>query len=87
MRTTIALAIVGLTASLAGQSVPADELRLRKVNEHRLVIEGRLVEHAATSVQHRPAVWSSKTAGDCPSGRRAGDRGLWAALWLLGTPD
>ena len=40
MRTTIALAIVGLTATLAGQSAPADELRLRKINEHRLVIEG-----------------------------------------------
>jgi hypothetical protein len=40
MRTTIALALVGLTAALACQSAPAEELRLRRVNDHRLVIEG-----------------------------------------------
>jgi hypothetical protein len=40
MRTRIALALVGLTAALACQQAPADELRLRKINEHRLVIEG-----------------------------------------------
>ena len=57
MRTMIALALFGLATTQAGQSAPADELRLRKINEHRLVIEGPLVEHAAISVPHRPAVW------------------------------
>jgi hypothetical protein len=42
MRTTIALALLGLTAVLACQSAPAEEVRLRKVNDHRLVIEGPL---------------------------------------------
>ena len=40
MRTTIALALVGLTVALAYQPAPADELRLRKIHDHRLVIEG-----------------------------------------------
>jgi len=40
MRTTIALALVGLTVALACQPAPAEELRLRKVHDHRLVIEG-----------------------------------------------
>jgi hypothetical protein len=40
MRTTIALAPLALTAALASQPAAAEELRLRKVNEHRLVIEG-----------------------------------------------
>jgi hypothetical protein len=40
MRTTIALALVGLTAMLVSPLAQADELRLRKINEHRLVIEG-----------------------------------------------
>jgi hypothetical protein len=39
MRTTIALALLGLTAVLASQLAAADEL-LRRVNDHRLVIEG-----------------------------------------------
>ena len=40
MRTTVARAVVSLTATLVCQPAPAEELRLRKVNEHRLVIEG-----------------------------------------------
>ena len=40
MRMTIALALLGLTAALACKSAAAEELRLRKVHEHRLVIEG-----------------------------------------------
>jgi hypothetical protein len=39
MRTTIALALLGLTAVLASQPASAEELRLRRVNNHRLVIE------------------------------------------------
>jgi hypothetical protein len=40
MRTTIALALLGLTAVLASQPAATEELRLRRVNDHRLVIEG-----------------------------------------------
>jgi hypothetical protein len=38
MRTTIALALAGLTIALACQSAPAEELRLRKLNDYRMVI-------------------------------------------------
>jgi hypothetical protein len=40
MRATIALAQLGLTTVLASQLAAADELRLRRVNDSRLVIEG-----------------------------------------------
>ena len=40
MRTTTALMLVGVNVALACQSAPAEELRLRKVNDHRLIIEG-----------------------------------------------
>ena len=33
------MALLNLTAALACQPASADELRLRKVNDHRLVIE------------------------------------------------
>jgi hypothetical protein len=40
MRTTIALALFGLAAALVCQPAATEELRLRKVHDHRLVIEG-----------------------------------------------
>ena len=49
------------------------------------------MEHAATSVQHRPAVWSSRTAGDgasAPFGRcrvESARSSTVDSAWLLGT--
>jgi hypothetical protein len=63
MRKPIAVALLALTATLARHAASADELRLRQLNEHRLVIEVRLVEHAATSAPTPSCRRSSRTAG------------------------